>query len=280
MHVNARVSISRRFAVPFSLAFLLLLVLVPAGHASAHAHASSLVGPKSRYLSLGNSLAFGFQPDLNFDDGYANDFYSYLKGRGVTSLANLACPGETTVTFINGKCPYPYLRKYFYVGPQLNAAVDYLHDHAGQVSPVTLDIGANDLLPDINKSTCTVSATFDSDLQTVDTNLTQIILPKLRAALTVNGQVTGDLILMNYYDPYQNICPNSVPYIQEINQHLASDVQGYGIIVDVFSAFGGATTPNPNICSYTWMCSLFHDIHSTDKGYSVIAQAFESGSGY
>jgi hypothetical protein len=86
--------------------------------------------------------------------------------------------------------------------------------------------------------------------------------------------------MMNYYDPYQNICPQDVPYIQTFNQHLANDANGFGIIVDVFAAFGGASIPNVHICSYTWMCSIFHDIHATSTGYSVIANTFEQGTGY
>ncbi|MDQ2906014.1 MAG: SGNH/GDSL hydrolase family protein [Chloroflexota bacterium] len=278
MHKN--VPLYRRLAVPFILACLLLLAFAPEVGAAAHAKGLALVGPKSRYLSLGNSLAFGFQPDLSFNHGYADDFYNNLKSHGVTSLANMGCPGETSNTFINGGCPYSLLRKYFYVGPQLDAALVYLYLHPGQVSPVTLDIGANDFLGDINKTTCTVSANFNTDLQNLDNNLTQVILPKLHAALTINGQTTGDLVMMNYYDPYQNICPNTVSLVQLVNQHLANDVQGYGTIVDVFSAFGGATTPNPNICTYTWICSIFKDIHAKNAGYSVIAQTFENGTGY
>lgn len=85
---------------------------------------------------------------------------------------------------------------------------------------------------------------------------------------------------MNYYDPYQNICPNTLPYIQLFNKHLASDINGFGTIVNVFKAFGGRGTPNRYICGYTWMCSLFKNIHATNKGYSVIASTFESGIGY
>jgi len=173
------------------------------------------------------------------------------------------------------------LRKFPYIGPQLNAALLYLLFNAGKVSPVTLDIGANDVKGDINTKTCAINQQqFQLDLATLDYNLSRIILPKLHAALTVNGQLTGDLVVMNYYDPYQNICPNSVPFTQLVNQHLANDVNGYGSMVDVFSAFGGATTPNPNICNYTWMCSIFTDIHAADRGYSVIASTFEQGAGY
>ena len=263
--------------------FLLVFVcfsITPVAFAASHSLGPGLVGPKKYYLALGDSLAFGYQPDLVWNHGYVDDFFSNLKSHGTTNEANMSCSGETSSTFINGGCPYPYLRKFPYIGAQLNAAVAYLQVHAGQVSPVTLDVGANDLLPDIDPKTCNVSSSFNADLQTLDSNLTNIILPRLKAALTVGGQVTGDLVMMNYYDPYQNICPHDVIYAQTINQHLANDASGYGIIVDVFGAFGGTPTPNKNICSYTWMCSIFKDIHATTEGYSVIANTFEQGAGY
>ena len=278
----------RRIAMPLTFALLLLLLFAPAAFASSAKHApnakpkhSALVGPKKHYLAIGDSLAFGFQPDLDFTHGYVDDFYSNLKSHGVSSLANMACPGETSVTFLNGNCPYPYLRKFPYIGSQLNAALAYLYFYAGQVSPVTLDIGANDVKGDINTSNCSINQTkLAQDLATLDYNLTQVILPQIHAALVVNGKVTGDLVMMNLYDPYQNICPDSVAFSQTVNQHLANDVSNYGTIVDVFTAFGGPSTPNHNICSYTWMCSFFNDIHATTKGYSVIANTFEQGTGY
>jgi lysophospholipase L1-like esterase len=267
-----------------SSAFLLALVLwfASPGLAAAKSNAA-LVGPKAYYLALGDSLAYGLQPNLDNDDGYADDFYTNLQSHGVTHYANLGCPDETTKTMIDGGCPASILRKYPYLGPQLQAAVHFLHKHAGQVSPVTLDIAANDLIPDLNTSTCTIRSSWASDLATVDTNLTTIILPQLVAAMTVNGQVTGDLLLMNYYDPYQNLCPNTVPYIQLVNQHLLADARGYATIADVFDPFGGAATPNPDICAYTWMCNdpiKLLAIHATDKGYSVMANAFEQAAGY
>lgn len=269
----------RRLATSLLLAMLLFFTF-SVGSASAHAQVT-LVGPKQHYLAVGDSLAFGFQPDLDFSHGYADYLYSNLKGHGTTSLANFACSGETSTTMIKGGCPYSYLRKYPYVGDQLDAALLYLYLNPGKVSPVTLDIGANDIKGSLNTSTCATDvASFNAALAQLDANLTQVILPKIRAALTVNGVVTGDIVVMNYYDPYQNICPNSVPYTQLVNQHLAQDVAGYGLLADVFSRFGGTTTPNPNICTYTWMCSVFKDIHSKDAGYQVIAQTFEDTLGY
>jgi hypothetical protein len=104
---------------------------------------------------------------------------------------------------------------------------------------------------------------------------------EIRSLLVISPiSISFKAMLMNYYDPYQNICPKQVSYIQKFNEHLAHDVKGFGVISDVFNAFGGSKTPNPNICSYTWMCSIFHDIHATNKGYRAIASAFEKSTGY
>jgi hypothetical protein len=264
----------RRLGAPLVLAFVLLFAAIPVALASPHS--SSLVGPKKYYLALGDSLAFGYQPDLDFAHGYAHDFF---ETQGTTSQANMGCPNETSITFVNGHCKGAVLRKFPYVGAQLDAAVTYIKLLRGQVSPVTLDIGANDVLPAIDKNTCAVNVSaFEADLAMLDDNLTQSILPRLHAALTVNGVLTGDLAVMNYYDPYLVKCPATLPYLELLDQHLANDVNGYGTLVDVASAFGG--TSNAHICTYTWICSVFKDIHPRDVGYSVIASTFENTLGY
>ncbi len=250
---------------------------------SSPAHAQT-IGPKKYYLALGDSLAFGYQPNLDWSHGYANYFFTDLQAHGTQQLINMGCSGETSKTFINGGCPAKLLNHYVYLGAQLTAAVNFIKNHAGQVSPVTLDIGANDLLPDITTSTCAVSSTWSSDLATVQANL-NTILSKLKSAL--NG--TGDLLVMNYYDPYENICPGDISFVQQLNAMIANTAASYGApVADVFSAFGGTATPNTNLCTYTWYVtkppcstrSLVPDIHSTRTGYSVIAATFESVYGF
>lgn len=242
-----------------------------------HARAASsvqsplLFGPKQQYLALGDSLAFGYQPNNDYTHGYVNDLSNTLQNEGTKGVKNLGCSGETSTTFINGGCPHtntppaPYTK-------QLDAAVAFLQANPGKVSPVTLDIGSNDMLPDLIG--CTVSSNFSTDLARLDNNLTKLILPQLKDALTVNGRVTGSIVMMNYYNPFPN-CAASAQFTQafnEFNTHLATDVAPFGFIVDVFGAFGGITTPN--ICTYTWICSSYQDIHPTDQGYSVIANTF------
>ncbi|MBA2681668.1 MAG: hypothetical protein H0U76_25145 [Ktedonobacteraceae bacterium] len=274
---------SSRLLASFAFTLLLIGIGTPAvqAHTSSY-NANMSVGPKQYYLALGNSLAFGYQPDLDFNHGYVDDLSADLRTRGNEQTANLACPEETSASFINGGCPYALLRKFPYEGNQLSAALLYLNEHQGQVSPVTLDIGANDVLPDLSRTNCVIDTEkFKSDLAALDTNLAQVILPRLHAALMVNGRVTGDLLVENYYDPYQNQCPGTVPLMQEMNSHIAADVRNLGVLVDVFAAFGGAATPNQNLCVYTWICNKsFHDVHSTRVGYQIIAKAFEQSAGY
>jgi len=270
--------IYRRIVVPITLAALLLFAFVPAALAASSnsdhnnsAQTNSNVRLKQHYLALGDSLAFGFQPNGDFTHGYVTDLFNKLHEEGVKDVLNLGCPGETSTTLIHGGiCPYsPF-------SSQLTAALYFLQKNAGNVSPVTLDIGANDVLQNTVPPSCMVNVpVFNAHLETLDANLKQVILPQLKEALEVKGKVTGNIVMMNYYDPLQNFCPNTVPFTQKLNRHLAADVQGFGSIVNVFRSFGGAKIPNPNICSYTWICSVYHDIHPMTKGYSVIAETFE-----
>src|SRR2546423_1624149 len=192
--------------------------------------------------------------------------------------ANLGCVGETTITFINGGCPDAYLHKYPYSGAQLSAALTFIRQHPGQVSPVTIDIGANDTLPLINPSTCAApsAAVFSQTLATFDSNFSSI-LTQLRTAL----QGTGDVVTMNYYFPYQNTCPSLLPDLETFNQHLAADAQQNGEpVADVFGTLRAAAVPNPTLCTNTWICSSYHDIHATSQGYDVLAHQIENALGY
>lgn len=246
------------------------------------ATAARLIGPKAYYLALGDSAAFGFQPSLQFFRGYADDFYANLKTRGVSHYINMGCDAETTDSFINGdsgnhgNCEGWPILKYPYNGPQLAAALNFIKQHPGQISPVTIDIGANDALDSVNTSNCTVSSSFTQTLATIDTNF-QYILSQLTTAL--NG--TADIFAMNYWFPYQNQCPQLMPLVQVFDSHLAADAQRYGVpVADVLTAFGGVATPNPKLCLETWICSPYHDIHANSLGYGIIARTFEALAGY
>lgn len=289
MHWKASHCLHTLLSVLVVLVVTLVFVFLSSSSHQVQA-ATGLIGPKANYLALGDSLGFGFQPNGDFTHGYADDFFQNLQSQGTRTLENLSCNGETTVTMINGGCVDKFQNKVAYAGAQLSAAVAFLNAHRGQVSPVTLDVGADNFLlhNDINSANspnCTVNtAQFNSDLAQVDADLTNTILPELTAALTVNGQRTGDLIIPNYYDPLQNLCPNQVSLSQEINAHIASDASRFGaIMVDIFTAFGGPATPNNNLPVLTWITSNFPldlAIHPRSVGYQLMATTIEQTVGY
>jgi lysophospholipase L1-like esterase len=236
------------------------------------------------YMALGDSLSFGYQPNLDFSSGFVDDIYTNLHSVGVTDLVNDACAGETTYTMINGGCVARFAHKGAYTGAQLQAAITFLKDsrHQGRVSPVTLEIGVNDVFADWNATTCSVSPNASVDLATMDFNLTNTILPELLKALaTPTGATSGDLHLLNYYNPFAKECGNSAQFVHLLNDHLQKDAAQFRIpVVDVYTAFGGDAGTADNICDYTWMCDArFHDIHPTNKGYSIIADAVERALG-
>jgi hypothetical protein len=130
---------------------------------------------------------------------------------------------------------------------------------------------------------------WDSHLATLDANLTNTILPALVAAVTdSNGKRTGDIIIMNQFNVFQNECPNYDAYMQELNQHFAEDAAPFGVkIADVYTAFNGYPTPNPNICVWTWFCTPESSAHATGgqpgepgDGFAVEVQVLEKTVGY
>lgn len=256
---------------------------------------------KAYYLALGSSLAYGEQPiGQPYDQGYAQQWFTLLHEQGSRSLTDYGCPGVTTDGFIGtdgcnwvptGGTDVLHAHDPYDV-PQLDAAVAFIKAHPSQVSPVSLDIGSNDLVQALlsggiyfDETGChVVDSVAQAAIAHVQANLSQTILPELTQALTSSGgQRTGDLVMMNLYDPYQNICPATVPYLQEYNQMVATEAaQVHVPVVDVFSAFGGPAVPNPYIYggtyngvtypTYTWMS--VGNIHPTTIGYGAIAAAF------
>ena len=232
------------------------------------------------YVSLGDSLAAGTQPDRPYtDEGYANQLYAGL--RGATSklrLVKLGCPGETTVTMVFGglsHCRYPH-------GTQLAEAVSFLHAHRQAISLVTIDLGANDLLP------CTQSlapACIASALGDIQANL-PAILAALRAAAGPDIPIVG----MNYYNPFLAFWFSSPAAARASNGLVVGQVTPlleaiYGAagspVADVETAFsttnftlvGGVPLNVGRICQWTWMCTV-QSIHPNATGYGVIASAF------
>src|SRR5579859_4288642 len=139
------------------LAAVVTGVLVPPAHGGG-AVQPVFARPAHYYLALGDSVAYGIQPDKvnaglppsKFNTGYVDVFAARM--RALTPnlrVVNYGCPGESTSTFIAGRCPWlasgTHRLHDAFGGSQIGAALAFLHRHRGQVSPITLSLGGNDL---------------------------------------------------------------------------------------------------------------------------------------
>ena len=253
--------------------------------------------PASYYLSLGDSLSQGVQPNSAGDSvptrhGYADQLYPALRRRhpGVR-LVKLGCPGETTATMIKGGiCSYP-------AGSQLAAALTFLRAHQGRVWLITIDIGGNDPSSCITApSVRTIASCIGRFVPDATSNLRKI-MTRLREAAG-RARIIG----MNYYLPALTAWRNELAgqALAHVSARLAAAYNGLlahiyetsgAQVADVFSAFhtadfghlatvaGFGTLPRnvAAICQWTWQCApppRGPNQHANQAGYGVIARAF------
>jgi lysophospholipase L1-like esterase len=249
------------------------------------------------YLSVGDSLAQGYQPiggphtnspDAGYAHGYANELFKTARdgAHGTLRLVKLGCGGESTATMIaDSRCSYS-------AGSQLDAAVEFLDAHRGDVAFVTIDLGANDVFIDCGGDPVCAFAHISQNLP--------IILSTLRAHAGPGVPIVG----MTYY------AIGNVAWFQdpEAGEAAAADTAAFNafltslyasagaLVADVGGAFAitdFTTTvvlpgvgPVPlsvyNTCTLTWVCAsppLGPDVHANNEGYRVIADAFGTALG-
>lgn len=237
------------------------------------------------YLALGDSYAGGYQPDRGDDKtgGYAGLVLDAVRADAPkTTLINLACSGETTVTFLDGShCAYD-------AGNQLAAAVEVLHAKRDRVRLITIDIGGNDARRCIT-ATGVDQVCYADTLAQVGRNLTMILA-------TLHAASPGTpIVVANYLNPYyalwltgpagQAFAHGSEQGIGMLNAVIARAAGTVGApVADVFTAYQSSVwTPVDvlgqqvplnvvRICQWTWMCTR-QDIHPNDAGYAVYATA-------
>ena len=263
------------------VAALVALALGGAAHAA----------PKRYYLALGDSLAYGLQPQKvdaglppsGFRTGYVDVFAARLRAidPGV-QVVNYGCPGESTKTFNAGGCPWlargGRLHNAFR-GSQLKAALAFLRAHPGAVSPITLTLWANDV-SELDK-TCAgdlacVRAHAPRALAQFDARLGSIV-GALRAAapkadIVVTGSWNDDLTTFFQTDPLYRGLDTAIARV------TAHSKARFAKLLPVFDPPGPAAR-RARICALTYTCSR-DDSHPTDAGYRVIAAAVLAAAGY
>jgi lysophospholipase L1-like esterase len=279
---------------------LVMTVVAALTSAGAAGPPGDRAGPRtSYYVALGDSLAQGVQPDpagvsLPTGQGYANQLYAMLRrGDPGLRLVKLGCNQETTGTMIGGGglCRYRG-------GSQLAAAVSFLRAHRGQVTLITMDIGAND--PDscvTRPAVPQMAGCVTKSVPQTAANLTKIMY-RLRATVGDRVRIIG----MNYYVPAladwrDGLLGRAVARVSEqvvagYNRMLTTVYRAFGVrVADVFGAFhsadfagrvtlrAGGTVPRnvAAVCQWTWECApppRGPNVHARPAGYGVIARAF------
>jgi lysophospholipase L1-like esterase len=293
-----------------SIAALGALVLAPSAGAAK-------IG--NTYLALGDSLAYGyhaaqFKEELakgegtciaagicikpaSFNDGYVDDFGAALKfANPKLQIINDGCPGETTDAFIKGSgipgfcsnfpanTPFPDVWLHHpYTGSQLEDALAILKANPN-VSPITLDIGSNDVLQacpiTVPCGQVQVEALFGHIAANVG-----YILAQLRAAAP-----KAQIVLIGSYNPYPTVLPppggdKTLAALNALLASVAAKVTGASFAnseppFNPSIITGGPETQDlPTICAFTAMCpggtfnplSKEADIHPTKLGYAVMA---------
>ena len=227
----------------------------PASSSAASSSAASTpaaVAVPTYYLSLGDSVAFGYQQaKLNaelkagdysaasFDTGYSDLVAAALKKRSPSIVtANYGCPGETTHSYLAGGCPFTAVGGGLHdphTGTQAAAAKAFLAAHTGP-GVITMSLGANDVNAVLKAcptlATSCVLPKIGSVLDGVKTNLTTIF-QALRAEAP-----NSTIVTLQLYDPYVVDSAAADLVVDELNDEIAGAAATSGVkLADAFPVF-------------------------------------------
>lgn len=284
--------------VAFS-AVLCVAIIVPSATSFAANRqvtpSSETVSPSAPYyLALGDSVTFGYResttvPPPDYSD--ASSFVGYPEDIGAAlgwHVANAACPGETSASFIvetaesngceNSPGGGPGYRTKFplhvpYSGTQLQYALQYLHNHPA-TRLVSLMIGANDafLCEETTKDDC--ESELPSVLKQISYNVADIL-----AAIRSEAKYGGQIIILNYYSlDYATPLDNAES--MALNQALDHGAKPFNVqIANGYAAFEKAAAGSGgNTCTAGLLTQLSTGgcgVHPSAAGQAVLALAVE-----
>jgi lysophospholipase L1-like esterase len=261
-----------------------ILLLAQASTAGSATPPPMFSPPKHYYLSLGDSFAFGLQleklfaefaagtysPD-SFNTGYTDVFAALMRRiRPDLNVVNYSCPGGggDTTRFLTDGCLFTDngldLHDNF-IGSQMDAAVSFLRDHRGQVGPITLSTGGDDIAEAVYGCNADPDCVASSGL--ADRLVSELgeILSRLRAAAP-----DAEIILLLPHNGASIDLPDSNDVWGTYVELMRSIAAAHRVrVVDAFSAI----TLSGRECELTFLCST-DDAHPTDDGYSVLGHLF------
>jgi lysophospholipase L1-like esterase len=210
----------------------------------ALAEDSDNAAKNTRYLALGDSVAFGFNPTVPVNLSNYHGYPEFVSDDVDQKVANAACFGETSGSFLSPTAPDFGCRQWkqagrplfvSYTGTQMEYAVNYLRNNLNPKF-LTINIGGNDLA--LLQQNCQLGLTCDppavflaygQNLQTIFTNI--------RAAYD------GPIVLLTYYVfNYQE--PIQVGAFTTLNGIASGIATLFGAkVADGFTAFQDAAAP-------------------------------------
>ena len=241
-----------RAAVVRSLLVGLLIAFPPIG-----APPATPTPPGNVHLALGDSLTAGVGASDPGARGFAALVTGYLSAQTgrPTALVNLAVPGETTASFLSGGQL-----------ARAEAAIADAHAVGRRLDPITLSLGANDLI-----AAPATAADRERALAGVAANLRRILAALVSAAGP--GDRAPRLLVLTPYDPTATdpSLPNTDAWwIARLNDAIAAETAGAG----------GTLVPlDPVVRGRE--AELTHrptDIHPTNAGHAAIAAAVWAAS--
>lgn len=244
---------SKRTKLGLSIAMALSMLVAPV------ASAESVDTQKVDYLALGDSLAAGQSYDKSMGKGYTDYLSSQLNKVGMLSSFNkeFSVSGYTTTQILND-----------IQDNKVKNGVS-IQDAIKNAEIITIDAGANDLLPLIDINREKMEVTFDQEkieagITTVSGNLTAIF----KEIRDLNP--SADIYVMGYYNPFP-ILPSPykeqfLPLLDALNKVIADTGKPFGatFVSTADSIAKNAFSYLPNI----------QDIHPNQAGYLAIANDF------
>lgn len=182
---------------------------------------------QSFYLSLGDSLTVGVQPDEDgraqeTAEGYTDVLYRELKDADSTvQHERMGCGGEDTTTFIEGGIANCDTR--YEAGSQLEEAEKFLREHGDRVELVTLTIGGN------NFTNCVDGTSGQDELDIEEIGVSEECVadglerletevPVIAERLTEAAGPDTQIIAMTYYNPFLALALLEEPETEETSE--------------------------------------------------------------
>jgi lysophospholipase L1-like esterase len=202
----------------------------------------------TRYLALGDSVAFGFNPTVPVALDNYHGYPEFVSDAIHRKVANASCFGESSGSFLSATAPDLGCHAWKqagnplfipYSGTQMDYAINYLSNNPNSQF-VTINIGGNDL------GLLQVSCKFD--LMCELAGLPGVLAAYAQNVLTIFTNIRrtgyeGPIVLLTYY-AFNYLDPVQVGAFTQLNGIASGIASGFGAkIADGFSAFFVATLP-------------------------------------